>query len=92
MARNVTGDSPKSVHTQSVSMLPVAIVAEVDLNSSAHPINDTTKSGKQVGGLVYVKLTTGGSVCIAIAQGSDALDKWLVLGTGNTGFIEVTPS
>lgn len=91
MARNVTGDSPKSVHTQSVSMLPVAVVTMVDLSSAAHPINDTTKSGKQVGGLVYVKLSTG-TVCIAIAQGSAATDKWLVLGTGDTGFIEVTPA
>lgn len=91
MARNVTGDSPKSVQTQSVSMLPVAIVAEVDLSSAAHSINDTTKSGKQVGGLVYVKLTTG-NVCIAIAQGSAATDKWLVLGKGDTSFTEVTPA
>lgn len=93
MARNVTGDSPKSVQTQPVSMLPVAIVAEKDLRSAAHSINDTTKSGKQVGGLVYVKLTIGGGqVCIAIAQGSAATDKWLVLGTGSTGFTEVTPA
>lgn len=92
MARNVTGDSPKSVQTQSVSMLPVAIVAERDLSSAAHSINDTTKSGKQVGGLVYVKLTTGGNVCIAIAQGSAATDKWLVLGKGDTNFTEVTPA
>lgn len=91
MARNVTGDSPKSVHTQSVSMLPVAVVAMGDLSNAAHSINDTTKSGKQVGGLVYVKLATG-TVCIAIAQGSAATDKWLVLGTGDAGFIEVTPA
>ena len=92
MPRNVTGDSPKSVQTQSVSMLPVAVVTQKDLSSAAHPINDTTKSGKQVGGLVYVKLTTGGTVCIAIAQGSAATDKWLVLGMGDTGFSEVTPA
>lgn len=93
MARNVTGDSPKSVQTQSVSMLPVAVVAEEDLTIAAHPINDTTKSGKQVGGLVYVKLTAaGGNVCIAIAQGSAATDKWLVLGKGDTGLTEVVPA
>lgn len=92
MPRNVTGDSPKSVQTQSVSMLPVAIVTQENLAKKAHPINDTTKSGKQVGGLVYVKLTDGDHVCIAIAQGSAATNKWLVLGTGDTGFIEVTPA
>lgn len=92
MARDVTGDSPKSVHTQSVSMLPVAVVTKTNLSSAAHSINDTTKSGKQVGGLVYVKLASDGNVCIAIAQGSAANDKWLVLGTGATGFIEVTPA
>lgn len=92
MPRNITGDSPKSVQTQSVSMLPVAIVTQVNLASASHPINDTTKSGKQVGGLVYVKLTTGGNVCIAIAQGSGATDKWLVLGMDATGSIEVTPA
>lgn len=91
MARNVTGDSPKSVQTQSVSMLPVAVVTQVNLSSAAHPINDTTKSGKQVGGLVYVKLATG-RVCIAIAQGSAATDKWLVLGMGDAGFTEVEPA
>ena len=92
MARNVTGDSPKSVQTQSVSMLPVAIVTQANLASAAHPINDTTKSGKQVGGLVYVKMTTGGAVCIAIAQGSGATDKWLILGMDAAGFLEVTPA
>lgn len=92
MARNVTGDSPKSVFTQSVSNLPAAIVAQADLASAAHPINDTTKSGKQVGGLVYVKLTSGGKVCIAIAQGTGATDKWLILGMDAAGFIEVTPA
>lgn len=91
MPRNVTGDSPKSVQTQSVSMLPVAIVTQVDLASAAHPINDTTKSGKQVGGLVYVKLTDG-HVCIAIAQGSAATNKWLILGMAATGSIEVEPA
>lgn len=90
MARNVTGDSPKSVQTQSVSMLPVAVVTQENLTKKGHPINDTTKSGKQVGGLVYVKLTNN-KVCIAIAQGSAATDKWLVLGMNTTGFIEVTP-
>lgn len=92
MARNVTGDSPKSVHTQSVSMLPVAVVTQENLAKRAHPINDTTKSGKQVGGLVYVKLTKGGHVCIAIAQGSAATDKWLILGMAATGSIEVGPA
>lgn len=92
MPRNVTGDSPKSVQTQSVSMLPVAIVTQANLSSASHPINDTTKSGKQVGGLVYVKLTDGDHVCIAIAQGSAATDKWLVPGMKATGFIEVTPA
>lgn len=91
MPRNVTGDSPKSVQTQSVSMLPVAIVTQVNLSSASHPINDTTKSGKQVGGLVYVKLTDGDHVCIAIAQGSAATDKWLILGMAATGSIEVKP-
>lgn len=92
MPRNITGDSPKSVQTQSVSMLPVAIVTQVNLASAAHPINDTTKSGKQVGGLVYVKLTTGGRVVTAIAQGSAATDKWLIQGMDASGFIEVTPA
>lgn len=92
MARDVTGDSPKSVNTQSVSMLPMAIVAQVDLASAAHPINDTTKSGKQTGGMVYVKLTTGGNVVIAIAQGSGATSKWLIQGMDVAGFIEVTPA
>ena len=92
MARNVTGDSPKSVQTQSVSMLPVAIVTQENLSSASHPINDTTKSGKQVGGLVYVKLADSDHVCIAIAQGSAATDKWLVPGMEATGFIEVTPA
>lgn len=92
MPRNVTGDSPKSVQTQCVSMLPVAIVTQANLSSAAHPINDTTKSGKQVGGLVYVKLTAGGHVCIAIAQGSAATDKWLILGMAATGSIEVEPA
>lgn len=91
MARNVTGDSPKSIQTQSVSMLPVAVVTQGNLAKKAHPINDTTKSGKQVGGLVYVKLTDG-EVCIAIAQGSADTDKWLVLGMNATGFIEVAPA
>lgn len=40
MARVVTGDSPKSVLTQSVSNLPAAIVAQADLAVAAHPIND----------------------------------------------------
>lgn len=92
MPRNVTGDSPKSVQTQSVSMLPVAIVTQANLSNSSHPINDTTKSGKQVGGLVYVKLTDGDHVCIAIAQGSAATDKWLILGMAATGSIEVGPA
>lgn len=92
MARNITGDSPKSVQTQSVSMLPVAIVTQANLASAAHPINDTTKSGKQVGGLVYVKMTTGGHVVTAIAQGSAATDKWLIQGMDAAGFIEVTPA
>lgn len=92
MPRNITGDSPKSVQTYSVSMLPVAIIAQADLASAAHPINDRTKSGKQVGGQVYVKLTTGGNVCIAIAQGSAATDKWLIPGMDAAGFIEVTPA
>lgn len=92
MPRNITGDSPKSVQTQSVSMLPVAIVTQVNLASAAHPINDTTKSGKQVGGLVYVKLTNGGRVVTAIAQGSAATDKWLIQGMDASGYIEVTPA
>ncbi|WPJ55268.1 hypothetical protein RCIP0089_00005 [Klebsiella phage RCIP0089] len=92
MPRNITGDSPKSVQTQSVSMLPVAVVTQENLAEKAHPINDTTKSGKQVGGLVYVKLTDNSKVCIAIAQGSADTDKWLVLGMDTTGFIEVTPA
>lgn len=92
MPRNVTGDSPKSVQTQSVSMLPVAIVTQADLTRAAHPINDTTKSGKQVGGMVYVKLTTGGTVCIAIAQGTAATDKWIIPGMAATGSIEVEPA
>lgn len=92
MPRNITGDSPKSVQTQSVSMLPVAIVTQANLASAAHPINDTTKSGKQVGGLVYVKMTTGGRVVTAIAQGSAATDKWVIQGMDAAGFIEVTPA
>lgn len=92
MPRNVTGDSPKSVQTQSVSMLPVAIVTQASLFNASHPINDTTKSGKQAGGLVYVKLTDSGHVCIAIAQGSADTDKWLILGMGETGSIEVNPA
>jgi hypothetical protein len=72
-------------------MLPVAIVTQANLSSASHPINDTTKSGKQVGGLVYVKLTDGDHVCIAIAQGSAATDKWLILGMAATGSIEVEP-
>lgn len=52
----------------------------------------TTKSGKQVGGMVYVKLTTGGNVCIAIAQGTAPTSKWLILGMDAAGFIEVTPA
>lgn len=92
MARNVTGDAPTSVNTQAVSLLPVAIVTQANLASAANPINDTTKSGKQAGGTVYVKLTTGGKICLAIAQGSGATDKWLILGMDAAGFIEVTPA
>ena len=92
MPRNITGDAPTSVNTQSVSNLPVAQVTQAQLASAAHPINDTTKSGKQVGGMVYVKLTTGGNVVIAIAQGSAATSKWVILGMDAAGFIEVTPA
>lgn len=92
MPRNITGDAPTSVNTQSVSNLPVAQVTQAQLASAAHPINDTTKSGKQVGGMVYVKLTTGSNVVIAIAQGSAATAKWVILGMDAAGFIEVTPA
>lgn len=92
MTRNVTGDAPTSVNTQSVSMLPVAIVTQVNLASAAHPINDTTKSGKQLGGMVYVTMTTGGRTVIAIAQGSGATSKWVIPGMDAAGFIEVTPA
>lgn len=92
MARDVTGDSPKSVNTLSVSMLPFAHVSQAVLASAASPINDTTKSGKQIGGAVLVKLTTGGNYVMAIAQGSAATDKWVVQGMDASGSIEITPA
>lgn len=92
MAREITGDSPKSVNTESVSMLPFAHVSQAVLASASSPINDTTKSGKQPGGAVLVKLTTGGQLVIAIAQGSAATDKWVIQGMDAAGLIEITPA
>lgn len=92
MTRNVTGDSPKSVNTLVVSMLPFAIVPQADLASAANAINDTTKSGKQAGGAVLCKLTTGGSLVLAIAQGKAATDKWVIQGMDASGKTEIVPA
>lgn len=92
MVRNVTGDAPKSVNTLAVSSLPMAIVTQAQLASATHPINDAYHSGKQLGGMVYVTLTTGGATVIAIAQGSAATAKWVIPGMDAAGFLEVTPA
>lgn len=91
--RTTTGDSSKSINTHAVSFTNLAIVTQAQLADAADPINVNVYSQKQPGSTVGVKMTTGGAIAIAVAQGSGPTDKWTILGdTATTPVTTVTPA
>lgn len=91
--RTTTGDSSKSINTNAVSFTNLAIVTQAELADKADPININQYSQKQPGSTVGVKMTTGGAIAIAVAQGYGPTDKWTILGdTAGTPVTSVTPA
>lgn len=91
--RTTTGDVAKSINTKAGSLLNVAVVTQAELSDATNPINITQYSEKQVFSIVGVKMTTGGAIAIAIAQGGDPTSKWNIVGdTAATPVTSVTPA
>lgn len=75
-----TGRYDRKQITPVSEALVAPVVADASLSSSTSVINDTTKSGKQEAAMV-LQLKSGG-LAIAIAEGSDPLDKWDIVKAG----------
>lgn len=91
--RTTTGDNAVSLNTKAVSLTNLAIVTQAQLAEADDPININQYSQKQLGSAVAVTLTTGGTTAIAIAQGSNPTDPWIILGDQEaTPVTEVTPA
>lgn len=76
----LTGRYDRKQITPVSEALVAPVVADASLSSSTSVINDTTKSGKQEAAMV-LQLKSGG-LAIAIAEGSDPLDKWDIVKAG----------
>lgn len=75
---SITGERGANKATKPVALLDAPIVPEADLFNSASMINDTARSGKRAGAMVYVTLASDGSIGTAVAQGSNPTDGWSV--------------
>ena len=92
MPRSVTGDAPKSVDTKAV-VSPCPVVTQAQLAAATNPITVFSQSGKEIGTVVMVTMTTGGAVAMAIAQGNLPTSKWNIVGdTAASPVTSVTPA
>lgn len=91
--RTTTGDSSKSINTKATSFTNLGIVTQAQLANAADPININVYSQKQPGSTIGVRMTTGGALAIAVAQGYEPTSKWTILGdTAGTPVTSVTPA
>jgi hypothetical protein len=91
--RTTTGDSSKSINTKATSLTNLGIVTQAQLASATDPININVYSQKQPGSAIGVRMTTGGALALAIAQGYEPTSKWTILGdTAGTPVTSVTPA
>lgn len=77
-----TGRYDRKQITPVSEALVAPVVADASLSSSTSVINDTTKSGKQEAAMVLQLKSGGLAIAIAIAEGSDPLDKWDIVKAG----------
>lgn len=91
--RPTTGDSSKSTNTKAVALTEVPLVTQAQLKDINDLINSNVDSQKQTGAVVAVRMTTGGAVALAVAQGTKPADPWTILGdTAASPVTSVTPA
>ena len=86
--QGLTGKYPRPMENTVAGNLVAPVVAKQDLMDKSHVINDTTKSGKQLGAVVICLDDEAHS--FAIAEGSKPEDKWHIVATDATS--QITPA
>ena len=77
-AKGLTGKSGRKMISHGVSVMMAPVVLDTAVVAKANKINDTTKSGKQLGAMVIRKTVASSALTPCIATGSGPTDKWLV--------------
>jgi hypothetical protein len=72
------GDSQPTAQQVLLTAMPQSVILQAELADITNPVNDANLSGKQGGATVMCKMTTGGAYHLAIAQGGDAANSWIV--------------
>lgn len=88
LAKGLTGKSTRKMENGFASVLFPIVDQATGLLKQAHPINDTTRSGKQIGAAVVSK--NGTKLQLSIAVGSGETADWLEKATASV--TDVTPA
>jgi len=82
MAYSTTiGDSQPTAKSVAVAALSVSVVTQAEIEDVDADVNDAQVSGKKLGALYIMTLTSGGSPVLVCATGADADDTWVTFGT-----------
>lgn len=72
----IIGDSQPTAKSVAVAALPFSVVTQAEIEDVDADVNDAQVSGKKLGAMYLMTLTTGGYPVLIVASGPDTDDVW----------------